>query len=204
VNRQLGVLPHRPLLVDDPFDHFGTPYAAGVMVELQRRGIPFVGKEPSLVARYGPRRRFNGHNASTALVMRTGDAALVAPPGTRRVALAEGLGRREREELLNLQASVRDFLMREGVRLTPGGERTARLGGLANFTPTLTVQYPNVDALLASSELVSMVENHYLVLNATWRQVFARYAALQQAWDRGTVALFVGPLGPGGRIPGRG
>jgi hypothetical protein len=93
--------------------------------------------------------------------------------------------------------------MREGVRLTPGGERAARLGGLTNLTPTLTVQYPNVDALLASSELVSMVENHYLVLNAAWRQAFARYAALQQAWDRGTVAFLVGPLGPGGRIGSR-
>jgi len=202
LDRQLGALsPHRPLLVDEPFEHFGTPYAAGLVVELQRRGVPFIAKDPSLVARYGPGRRFNGHNATAALVMRTGDAALTAPLGTRRVAFTVGLDRRDRQALLAVQSSVQAYIQRTGIRLTPGGAEAVRVGELTSLVPKTFVQYPEAAGLLASGQLVTMAQGHDLVLSRPWSAVFTRYAALEQSWDRGTVALFVGPLGRGGKIP---
>jgi hypothetical protein len=203
LDHQLGGLdPRHTLLIDEPFQHFGTPYAAGLMTELQRRGVPFVGKDPTLITRYGPGRRFDGHNASTALVMRTGNGALTTPPGTSRVALALGLGRRDREELVKLRSWVQTYVRRNGIRLSARGAQAVRVGELTMLVPKEGVQYPDVDTLLESGQLVSMVQAGDLVLPRSGRPRFDRYATLEQTWDRATVALFVGRLGPGGKIPG--
>jgi hypothetical protein len=203
LEQQVGVLEHRgPLLVDDLFNHFGSPYPA-VLPELQRRGISFVVKDATLVARFGPTRRFTGHNAKAALLMRAGDAALVAPAGARRVASVVGLSRKDQQELSRLQNQVGMYILAVGVRLNRGGQDAVRIGALPNLSRRSSAQRLSPEALFTSGELVSMVENHDLVLDRAWSQRFKRYAELQQAWDRGTIALFVSPLGAGEASPAR-
>ena len=73
------------------FDETGLPlydnYAAGVLAELQRRGVPFVVDDPGLVRQYGDDRRYDGTNADVHVVMRWGESALTVPDGYDVVAL---------------------------------------------------------------------------------------------------------------------
>ena len=73
------------------FDETGLPlydnYSAGVLAELQRRGVPFVVDDSGLVRQFGDDRRFDGTNADVHVVMRWGDAALTVPDGFEPVAL---------------------------------------------------------------------------------------------------------------------
>src|SRR5205807_5578548 len=82
---------------------FADPYGAAVVAELQRRGISFVARDPVLVRQFGPTRRFNGHNAKAALLLRTGAATGEAPTGSRRVARGEGLSAGDQRELSRLE-----------------------------------------------------------------------------------------------------
>jgi len=73
------------------FDETGLPlydnYSAGVLAELQRRGVPFVVDDPGLVRQYGDDRRYDGTNADVHVVMRWGESALTVPEGYDVVAL---------------------------------------------------------------------------------------------------------------------
>lgn len=182
-----------PLVIDDLFyGPFADPYGAAVVAELQRRDIQFLARSPAIVRQYGPARRFNGHNASAALLLRQGEATRTAEPGTRRVALGEGLSRAEQRELERLEAQIGEYIAQGRLRLSSRGQaalQAAKLPVLAGATE----RGPDVPALFASRELAVMIAERYLTLEGVWAKRFARYADLQHQWDLRTVALFVAP-----------
>jgi hypothetical protein len=194
IGQQMGSLEGRgPVLVDGLFRAgFADPYGAAMVAELQRRGIPFVARDPVLVRQYGPTRRFNGHNAKAALLLRTGAAADEVPSEGRRVARGGGLSAGDQRELSQLEAQIGKYVEEGRLRLNARGQAALDAGNL----PTLAqVQGGGVDPrfLFETRELDVMIEQRLLVLDETWVGRFERYARLQRDRDRVTVALFVGP-----------
>jgi hypothetical protein len=195
--RDLGSLKGQgPLLVDDLFQHtFADPYGPAVLAELQRRDVPFVVANATLVGQLGPERQFSGRNAKASLLLRTGDAALTTPSGSRRVALSQGLGARERRELSALIQQIGEYIHRVGVHLDARGADALRRGALPGFTGQTGGLGPGLDPepLFVSRDLITLVHQNDLGLDRAWEQRFARYASLQDQSDRETVALFVAP-----------
>ncbi|HEV8205544.1 MAG TPA: hypothetical protein VGR04_02500 [Acidimicrobiia bacterium] len=187
-----------PLLIDDLFHGaFADPYGGAAAAELQLRGIPFVTGDAALERHLGPARRFNGRNAKAALLLRTGDATLETPPGSRRVAQGEGLSAADQRELLRLKTQIAGYLVQGRLRLDGRGQAALERGSLPNLAQ---VQGSGADprVLFTSRELDVMVRDHLLVLDDVWSKRFERYADLQHQWDQQTVALFVAPI-PAGR-----
>jgi hypothetical protein len=183
-----------PLLIDDLFrGAFADPYGAAVVVELQRRGIQFVARDPVLVRQYGPARRFNGRNAEAALLLRQGEATLVAPPESRPIARGQGLDAADVRELARLKMQIGDYVGQRGVTLNARG-RAALQGGKLPTLARSTEQPLDVQALFATRELDVMIRNRYLALDDAQAKSFTRYADLQQGWDQKTVALFIAPV----------
>jgi hypothetical protein len=183
-----------PLLIDDLFHGaFADPYGGTAVAELQRRSIDFVADDPVLVRQFGPARRFDGTNAEAQLLLRTGDAAREAPPGSRRVALGEGLFRAERRELARLKAEIAGYLEADRLRLNDRGQAALRRGDLPKLAE-VEGQGGDAQALFDARELDVMIRQRYLVLDDTWDRRLERYADLQQRADLETVALFLAPL----------
>ena len=191
-----GLTGHGALLVDDLFRTFADPHGPAVLAELQQEGVPFVARDATLVAQLGPSRRFNGHNATLALLLRTGDAALNTPPGSHRVGLGQGLSSGARRELLDLHAELATYLRQHGVPLNTRGTTELQGGQLASLKRLASHLGPGVDPgpLFTSRDLVTMIQHHDLLLDRAWSHRFQRYADLQHQWDRATVALFLAPI----------
>jgi hypothetical protein len=186
---------HGALLIDDVYHGaFADPYGGAVVMELQRRGIPFVVSDPGLLRQYGPARRFNGRNANEALLLRQGAETLDPPPESRLIARGQGLPRAEVRELERLKAQITDYIGRRSLRLNARGEDALASGKLPVLARSGEGQALDVAALFATRELDVMVTARYLVLDRSWVRRFARYAELQREWDQKTVALFVGPI----------
>ena len=192
LGQQMGSLEGRgPVLIDGLFRAgFADPYGAAVVAELQRRGIPFVARDPVLVRQYGPARRFNGHNANAALQLRTGPATGDAPSGSRRVVRGEGFPAADQRELSQLEAQIGKYVEQGQLHLNPRGQAALDAGNLPNLAQ---VQGGTLDprALFDSRELDVMIQEHFLELRRPWTARFERYAELQRDHDRETVALFV-------------
>ena len=191
----MGSLEHEgPLLIDDLFHGaFADPYGGTAVAELQRRGIDFVAHDPVLVRQFGPARRFDDDNAKAQLLLRTGDAARQAPPGSRRVALGEGLSVADRRELARLRTEIRDYIEAGRLRLNERGQAALRTGDLPKLVE-FQRQGANPQPLFDSREVDVMIRRHYLALDGTWERRLERYADLQQRADLETVALFLAPL----------
>jgi hypothetical protein len=186
-----------PLLIDDLFHGaFADPYGGAAAAELQRRGIPFVTGDPGLERHLGPARHFNGRNAKAALLLRTADATLVAPPGSRLVARGEGLSAADQRELSRLKTQITEYVVNGQLRLNRRGRGALERGALPNLAQ---VQASGADprVLISSRELDVMIQDHYLVLDDARSRRFERYADLQHQWDLQTVALFVAPVRAG-------
>jgi hypothetical protein len=199
IGRQMGSLEGRgTVLIDGLFRAgFADPYGAAVVAELQRRGVPFVARDPVLVRQFGPTRRYNGHNAKAALLLRTGAVTGEAPTGSRRVARGEGLSAGDQRELARLEAQIGTYVEEGRLRLDPRGQAALDAGNLPNLAH---VQGGSVDprVLFDSRELDVMIQQRFLALDQPWTARFERYAELQRDHDRKTVALFVEPLRRGG------
>jgi hypothetical protein len=187
-----------PLLIDDLFHGaFADPYGGAALAELQLRDIPFVTGDRGLERHLGPARHFNGRNARAALLLRTGDATLEPPPGSRLVARGEGLSAADQRELSRLKTQITEYLAQGRLRLDGRGQAALARGALPNLA---RVQTSGADpgVLLSSRELDVMIREHFLVHEDVWSKRFERYADLQHQWDLQTVALFVAPV-PAGR-----
>jgi len=183
-----------PLLIDDLFHGtFADPYGGAAAAELQLRGIPFVTGDAALERHLGPARHYNGHNAKAALLLRTGDATLEAPPGSREVARGEGLSAADQRELARLKTQIAEYLAEGRLRLNRRGQAALDRGALKNLAQ---VQSSGADprVLFSSRELDVMIRDHFLVLDDVWSRRFERYADLQHQWDLQTVALFLAPI----------
>lgn len=186
-----------PLLIDMRGIRFAEPYSGPVMAGLQRRGIPFVVDDEGMVRQLGPARRA-GPDAQR-LVIREGDATQLVPWGERRAVLVEGLGPGERAELDALEVAVLAHLAElGGVPLDERGRAALARGDLPVAASRPEVLTTDPGALLASRELVFMVERDLLDLDGGAAADFERYAALQRTWDLETVALFLAPRERGG------
>jgi len=163
---------------------FAEPYSTPVMLELQRRGIEFVVVDDGLVHQLGPSRRDEGE-ARERIFVREGEAALTTEPGAERVALARTLDERGRADLLRLTSRVGRALRESGVELTSRGEQARAAGELGTL---------DIDRLLATGELVTMVETGWIAPPAGLADDLARYARLQRRFDRETVAVFLAPV----------
>jgi hypothetical protein len=92
---QLGVLEDRgTLLVEVDGLPLFEPYSTPLMLELQRRGIPFVVDHRFTVLQVGRSRRHRDGDAEWAVYVAEGRAAAVPRPGAERVAFVDGEGRR--------------------------------------------------------------------------------------------------------------
>jgi hypothetical protein len=182
------------LLVDISSDLTENYYGTALLAELERRDVPFVVADAGMVRQVGPSRRFSGSNAEGMLFLRTGDDALVTPPGTRRVALHETLSPNEQLELADLEDQIREYLRRaRRLPLTPRGREIVRRGYFPDIPRTPSREF-NPDALVASRGLVALVQSDLLSLDARWAPRFERYAYLQDRWDKETAAVFLGPV----------
>lgn len=187
-----------PLLIDDLFfGPFADPYGWAVAAEVQRRGVDFVVSTPGLVRQFGPERRFDGHNAKAALLLRQGQATLEAPAGSRQVARGQGLPAAEVRELEQLKKQIGDYIAERGLRLDARGQAALEAGTLPTMARSAETEL-DVSALFATRELDVMIREGYLVLDDAWRERFTRYADIQHEWDLKTVALFVGPVSSAG------
>jgi hypothetical protein len=187
---------HGPLLIDDLFRTFADPHGSAVLAELQQRGVSFVAQDAALVAQIGPGRRFDGTNAKLALLLRTGDAALTTPSGSRRVGLGEGLSPASRRQLLALHAQLATYLHQHGVKLNHHGTTDLARRELPSVRALGSDLGPGLDPepLFTSRDLVTMARHQDLVLDNTWAHRLQQYAGLQRQWDRATVALFLAPV----------
>jgi hypothetical protein len=179
------------LLLDVTLLPFAEPYSGPLMLELQRRSIPFVVTDPVFIRQVGEGRRDEG-DADARIYLARGDSTQTVPAGERRVALVEGLDPAERSELLRLRDDVAGEIERDGIPLTERGEESLELG-----------QVPDVEAfrdgsmtaaqVAAGDQLVFLVDNHLLDLDGEAEELFDRYADLQRRWQRHTVAVFLDP-----------
>ena len=191
LGRQLDVLEDGgPVLMDLAGIRFAEPYTLAVMAELQRRGIEFVVPEDDevLLRQLGPERAFDGTNAEQLLLVREGEAVRTPPPGTRRIALVEGLDERERAEVSTLTEEVTDRLGSEALRLNDDGERAVADG---------TVPSPDgLDpaALVRTRLLFALAGRDLLDVDADLEADLDRLGELYRRADVETVAVFVGPL----------
>jgi hypothetical protein len=191
LNRQMAALEDEgTLLLDPEGTQFAEPFTGPVMAELQRRGIPFVVEDEVLVRQLGTARRVSGD--AQRLQVLQGPTALVAPPGSRRVALVEGLTAEEQDELDELEGLLAGHLQGTAPRITPEGgaalERPEHVAGLA------AVRAGDAEAIVASHVLVFLVDHELIEVDEDWAPRFDRYADLQRRADRDTVALYLKPL----------
>jgi hypothetical protein len=195
LGRQMGELEDKgTLLFDLEGEVFASPYSTPIMAELHRRDIPFVVEDPATVRQLGPARRFTGNNADATLTYRVGNGTRRPPPGSRRVALHEALSASEREELDRLQQRIATYIEGDGLELNRRGRAVARSGKLPQAEADAAGEDVSSQALLASREVLFMVQEDLLVLDEIWAPRFERYAQLQDRFDEQTVALFLGPV----------
>jgi len=184
-----------PLLVDNlSFGPIFDPYGTAVMASLQGHGIPFVVKDANTLRQLGPSRRFTGTNARTELLLRHGDGVRTAPIGSHRIALSEALSAVEQRELTELRDRITALIERSGLTLNRAGREASAKGELAVLRRQLQRRSIDPSPLFASRELVRLGRDRLLLLEDTWADRLARYAELQERWDRQTVALFLRPL----------
>jgi hypothetical protein len=184
-----------PLLIDGLFLKLFDPYGTAVAAELQRRDIPFVVENSGLVRQFGPERAYDGSNARRELFLETGGAAMVTPPGARRVARYEALSPAEQARLDELRDElVSAFARAGGVELTLAGEDALAGGKLPVLAGQRAAGVFDPEALVRSGEVRDMVEQRLLVLPPSERDAFREYARKQRTWDDQTVALFVRPI----------
>ncbi|HKA92155.1 MAG TPA: hypothetical protein VKE97_00015, partial [Acidimicrobiia bacterium] len=196
LDRQMGVLEHQgPLVIDDLFRGvFADPFGGSTVAELQRRGIPFLARDPMVVRQFGPGRVYNGHNARAELLLRVGAGTEDPPPGSRRVALARGLSAADRRERARLGSQLAAYVEAGNLELNARGEAALARGDLPNLSQ-FRAGAADARSLFDSREIDAMVERHLLDVHGVRARRLERYAELERRADLETVALFLRPLG---------
>jgi hypothetical protein len=143
-----------------------------------------------MVRQIGTSRRAEG--APQRLQVLQGQSAFVAPAGSRRVALVEGLTTGEQAEQAELASLLTAHLRDVGVRLTPEGE--AALERPEHADARAAIAAGDVERLVRSYALGYLVDHDLIVLDEAWVPRFERYTDLQRRWDRATVALYLKPF----------
>jgi hypothetical protein len=187
--------PGEPVLFDISVLRFAEPYSGPVLAALARDGVDVVVTDDGMVRQMGERRRAKG-DERLRIELLEGQAAEQPPAGARRVAFVKGLDDAEVAELDLLATEVVDLASRDGLRLSPAGQRAVRAGRIDEADVVLA---PGADAtaLETSGQLADLVANGYVVLDPSTAATFRRYAALRERRDRETVGLFELPITEG-------
>jgi hypothetical protein len=193
LGRQMAGLEDEGTLLVRVSASFESPYGTAVMAELQRRGVPFVVDDATLVRQLGPDRRFTGSNARALLFVVTGDATGVAPRGARRVAVVQGLSAQEQLELSRLEKRIEEYVADGRVRVNRRGG--AALERLVTARGGSSGQGGDPERALTPREVAGLGQAGFLVAADGWGRRFERYADLHDRRDDDTVALFLEPLG---------
>jgi hypothetical protein len=196
---QLASLRAERVLVDVRGLRFAEPFSVPVMAELQRLGVPWFVDDEGMARQLGDTRAYAG-GATVRLFLREGDAAREIPPGTRRVAFAEGLTSDEATELEELKADLTPFIAGGGLALDGRGDSAG--SDQPHEAGVTEEQLRDPEFLLSlgtassrySRALVYLVVFGWLDVPERWSAPLERYAELQQRADRLTVAVFTEPL----------
>jgi hypothetical protein len=181
-----------PLYFDGTTVRFAEPYSTPVLLELQRRGIPFT--VDASVARQVGDSRLGPGAATHQLLFAEGDDAGDVPAGSEVLAQVEGLTAAEREELDQLDARLRPTVGEDDLSLSERGMRAQEVGllpetGAAGWTE-------ETEMLFDGRLLERLVREDWLEREALPPDVL-RYAELQRRWDRFTVTVYASPLPTG-------
>jgi hypothetical protein len=196
LSERIGGLEGQGTLLLDMHDvRFAEPWSGWLMVELQRRGIPFVVDDEGMARQLGDARRAGDREVPRILV-REGDDALQPPPGAREIALVEGLTPAEQDELRALRADVARHLEELGeFPLNPRGETALNRPDLNLLAAP--VRGFDLERVLDGRGLLFLVEHDLIDLEPEWREPFERYVGLQERWDYQTVGIFLAPPNQG-------
>lgn len=168
---------------------FAEPFSGPVLLELQRRGVPFeVDAEFSRQVgsgRLGPRR------ATGQLRFLSGEAAAAIPPGTETLAVVDGLDEEEQDRLARLTRDLRAALADTELRLNGRGSRARELG----LVPQLPDDWTDDVALLLDGGLLWQLVTEEYVDPASLPPGAQEYASLRRRQVRYSVAVVVEPLG---------
>jgi hypothetical protein len=180
-----------PLLLDTSGVRFADPYHLAVMAELQRRGIEFRVSDEGMVHQLGSSRRADGTERGSVLV-RDREAALVTPPGATLVARVLGLPADQRADMERQQQEIAAYVADHGLPLNAQGRIARRLGALDGVTDAGVVAHPEL--FVQGSDFGLLVRRQLASIDPAWRPRIARYLALHERWERGTIAVFLAPL----------
>jgi hypothetical protein len=190
---QLGSLQgHGPLLFDPTTLAFAEPYSTTVLLDLQRRGIPFVVSDDGWVHQLGEGRRSDGSPTERFFLIQ-GDAAAAGVPGARRVAYVAGLDARDQRALAASRRELAAIINSDRLRLNERGRRAAQLGEVPTVADFLAGE-ADTDELVASGEVKTLMERDYVDASGATLRALRTYARLQETWERQTVGVFLAPV----------
>lgn len=183
-----------PVLFDERGLRFAEPYSVAVMADLQRRGIEFRVADPVLAHQLGPSRHVEDRGALPRLVQRDGDASFTSPEeGAELVSRVVGLRPAERREMAALRTAIAEHVAGTGLRLDADGRALQRLGAYGAFAAADGPVVRDADGIIASGDLIRALREDVIHVDPAWRPRFERFAALQDRWNRHTVALWLVP-----------
>lgn len=200
---QLGALEGRGTLLFEPKSlSFGEPWSGPVLADLQRRRVPFVVDDEGFVRQLGEARRNNGRARERFFIL-DGPLASTVPPGAERVAFVPGLTEDEKAELTDLNDKVATIAEEKGLRLTGAGRQASAVGTLG-VAPAKLERGGDGVALVASGWPASGIRRGLVVTDGPDEDVLRRYAELEYARIRLTVAVFVSPIERSAQTDGAG
>jgi hypothetical protein len=179
-----------------------APYCQAVMVELDSRGVTFLGEGPRGLRVVGASRSPEKHEPRQTVVVLTGGMADLPRPGAKRIAHHEGIDDRERSELFFLSADLSTYLGRPGDHLTDQGRRAIEQDEFPKLQKALSsgasddeVSFDFGDGMTREQriELAVMIDRDLLKAGDRWSRRMDRFAELTNRAAGETVAVFVEP-----------
>jgi hypothetical protein len=178
----------------------GTPYCEAMISMLDERGIRFLIDGNAAIRGFGRAHAAAGQAARTEMTVLNSPLAGLPRPGSRRIALNEGLGKDDRFELFVLAGELVEHLNEPGDHLTDAGRRALRRGEYPRVHEALVDGDLDGDVVFAfgksfpegvSGELSTMIEEDLVHGRGQWQERMDRYAELNQRYELETVAVFV-------------
>lgn len=167
---------------------FAEPFSGPVLLELQRRGIPFE-VDDEFSHQVGPG-RVGPQHATGQLRFISGDAAAAIPPGAETLAVVDGLDEAERDRLDTLTRALRTTLPDSGLRLNERGSRALDRG----LVRELPADWSDDVALLLDGGLLWQLVTDEYVDPGSLPAGAEEYARLRERQLRYSVAVVVEPL----------
>ena len=170
---------------------FAEPFSGPLLLELQRRGIPFEVDEDPLSYQVG-RERSGPDRATSQIFLLVGDASADAPPGGRVIGRVEGVEADERTRADELAEQLRPAVRAGGIRLNEEGEAARRAGALSEAEGPGWESDPEL--LLDRAVLARLVDQGW-VEPGSLPDGAEEWGRIEQRSRRFSVAVVLVPLG---------